>query len=118
MPTSPNRCQCGRPATCWQCNSCILHCLCPTPDELAEQHRQQVNRHRQIVLKYIERHLGDWVWSNRGQTILWDVRRNHVGFYLAQDRQGGLWWNKYYGDGRGMVEYNYGARPFQGNAPL
>lgn len=116
--TPPNRCSCGRPATC-PCGRCVLHCHCPTPEELAEQRRQLARAQARVIVAFIERHAAAWDWrGNAGETILWDNRLSHVGHYVAADPDGTLWYNKSYADGRGMTEYNYGSRrlsPGQGD---
>ena len=105
-----SRCHCGRPATC-QCGKCVLHCHCPTAEEMAEIRRQQIARQRTTVITYVRTHAAEWEWGDtQGEFILWDGRVSHVGEYLAANDQAHIWLNRFYGDGRGMLEYNYGAR--------
>lgn len=69
-------------------------------------------------MEYAKAHVDDWQWHNRGGEIVLDLRLAHVGYYLAVDTEGGLWVNKYYGDGRGMIEYNYGSGKYSGSIPV
>ncbi len=110
-----SKCECSRTATCTQCNSCVLHCPCPSADELAAEHSRQIARQFATIIRHIEANSTPWDWAGtHSGEILWDGRMNHVGYYVSLD-DGIIWYNKSYADGRGMVQYNYGNRRFTGN---